>query len=158
MSQQQLFRFVTDLLPAWRKTRRRVLALGVQGLIRRRRLTLSGIARGMDSSARAIHRVKRLWRFSNNPAVDPWQAMQALAARAFALRTDERVPVIMDETGLADRAMVLGAAPGAVCLSPLTGLQESARLAGRSAGAHPGRLVPRPAQPLAADRRPRLCQ
>jgi hypothetical protein len=72
MSQHQLFRFVTDLLPAWRKTRRRVLALGVQGLIRRRRLTLSGIARGMDSSARAIHRVKRIWRFTNNPAVDPW--------------------------------------------------------------------------------------
>lgn len=110
MSQQQLFRFVTDLLPAWRKTRRRVLALGMQGLIRRRCLTLSAIARGMDGSSRIMHRVKRIWRFTNNTAVDPWQVLQALAAHAFLLRAGGQVPVIMDETGLADRAMLLGAA------------------------------------------------
>lgn len=110
MSQQHLFQFVTALLPSWRKTRRRVLALGVQGLIQRRRLTLSAVARGMDSTCRIIHRVKRLWRFTNNLAVDPRDAVGALASRAFHLRPSGWVPVVMDETGLKDRAMLLGAA------------------------------------------------
>jgi hypothetical protein len=110
MSQQQLFRFVTDLLPSWRKTRRKVIALGAQGLVARRRLTLSALARGMESQCRVIHRVKRLWRFVNNPAVDPRTAVGALAAHAFRLRASGWVPVVMDETGLKDRAMLLGAA------------------------------------------------
>jgi len=110
MSQQHLLQFVTQLLPSWRKTRRTVLALGVQGLIRRRRLTLSAVARGIQSNCRIIHRVKRLWRFTNNPAVDPRDAVAALAQRAFALRSSGWVPVVMDETGLKDRAMLLGAA------------------------------------------------
>ena len=52
MSQQELLHFVSDLLPAWRKTRRVVLALGSCALVRRRRLTLCGIARGLDSRTR----------------------------------------------------------------------------------------------------------
>jgi hypothetical protein len=47
--------FVTGLVPSWRKTRRTVLAMGALGLVRRRRLTLCGIARGMDSTCRIIH-------------------------------------------------------------------------------------------------------
>jgi len=109
MSQQHLFRFVTDLLPDWRKTRRRVLALGVEGLLTRRRLTLTGIARGMESHCRIIHRVKRIWRFLNNPAVDPRQAVAALAKETFARRTESWVPIIFDESGLKDRAMLFGA-------------------------------------------------
>jgi hypothetical protein len=110
MSQQRLFQFVTDLLPSWRKTRRRVLSLGVQGLIQKRQLTLSALARGMESSCRVIHRVKRLWRFVNNRAVDPRDAVGALATLAFNVRGGDWVPVVMDETGLKDRAMLLGAA------------------------------------------------
>jgi hypothetical protein len=110
MSQQRLFQFVTDLLPDWRKTRRRVLALGVQGLVARRRFTLTGIARGVDSRTRVIHRVKRLWRFINNPAVDPRPVVGALAGQTFARRREPWVPVVLDETGLKDRAMLLGAA------------------------------------------------
>jgi IS4 transposase len=109
MSQQRLFRFVTDLLPDWRKTRRRVLALGVQGLVKRRRLTLTGIARGMDSRTRVIHRVKRIWRFLSNPAIDPRTVVAALVRQAFLLRRKGWVPIIFDETGLKDRAMLLGA-------------------------------------------------
>jgi hypothetical protein len=110
MSQQQLFRFVSILLPSWRKTRRRVLCLGAQGLIAKRRLTLSSLARGMESPCRVIHRVKRLWRFTNNSAVDPREATQALTQQAFRARAGRWVPVILDETGLKDRAMLLGAA------------------------------------------------
>jgi len=110
MSQQQLFRFVSALLPSWRKTRRRVLCLGAQGLLAKRRFTLSALARGMDSRCRVIHRVKRLWRFTNNAAVDPREATRALTKRAFGERGGRWVPVILDETGLKDRAMLLGAA------------------------------------------------
>jgi hypothetical protein len=110
MSQQQLYRFVSRLLPSWRVTRRKVLALGAHGLIRKRRLTLAAIARGMESRVRIIHRVKRLWRFLNNDAVDPRDATGALARQAFQVRSEGWVPVVMDETGLADRATVLAAA------------------------------------------------
>ncbi len=109
MSQQRLFQFVTALLPSWRKTRRRVLALGCQALISRRRLTLCGIARGLDSSTRVLHRVKRLWRFLSNRAVDPRSVGKALVQEAFALRGQGWVPIIFDETGLKERAMLLGA-------------------------------------------------
>jgi hypothetical protein len=86
MSQQRLYEFVTGLLPSWRKTRRLVFAFGVKGLIRKRRLTPSAVARGMESRVRIIHRVKRLWRFLNNDAVDPRDAAAALARQAFQLR------------------------------------------------------------------------
>ena len=110
MTQQRLYQFVETLLPSWRKTRLKVLALGAQGLMRRRRLTLSGIARGMDSPCRVIHRVKRLWRFINNAAIDPREVVTALAGEAFSVRKEGLVPVIFDETGLKDNAMLLGAA------------------------------------------------
>jgi len=109
MSQQRLFQYITDLLPSWRKTRRRVLALGCQALMERRRLTLCGIARGVRSSTRVLHRVKRIWRFLSNPGVDPREVGKALAQEAFRLHPRGWVPVILDETGLKDRAMLLGA-------------------------------------------------
>jgi hypothetical protein len=109
MSQQQLVQFVSDLLPSWRKTRRRVLALGCEALIARRRLTLCGIARGLHSSTRVLHRVKRIWRFLSNQAVDPRQLVGALVGEAFALRVADWVPIIFDETGLKERATLLGA-------------------------------------------------
>jgi len=110
MSQQRLYEFVTARLPSWRKTRRRVLALGVGALVRRRRLTLTGMARGMESETRIRCRVKRLWRFVNNLAVDPRDAISALAVQACRLRASGWRPLVMDETGLKDRVMLLGAA------------------------------------------------
>jgi hypothetical protein len=110
MSRQQLQKFVATLLPTWRKTRQEVLRLGAQALIQRRRLTLCGIARGLPPSTRVIHRVKRVWRFINNFAIDPRDLVGALAREAFSLRTEGWVPVVLDETGLKDRAMLLGAA------------------------------------------------
>lgn len=101
--------FVSSLVPTWRVTRQRVLALGALGLVRRRRLTLCGIARGLDSSTRVVHRVKRIWRFLSNRAVDPREVVSALARIAFGLRPEGWVPIILDETGLKDRAMLLGA-------------------------------------------------
>jgi hypothetical protein len=71
MSQQQLLHFGTDLLPSWRKTRRMLLALGTRALVRRRQLTLCGIARGVETHTRVIHRVKHIWRFLSNRGVDP---------------------------------------------------------------------------------------
>jgi len=87
MSQQRLYEFVTSLLPSWQKPCGKVLALGVQGLIRKRRFTLTGMARGMDSACRIIHRVKRLWRFLNNDKVDPRDATAALTRQAFEVRS-----------------------------------------------------------------------
>ena len=110
MLQPQLFRFVTDLLPAWCKPHRRVLALGVAGLLAKRRLTLTTVARGLPSTCRIIHRVKRLWRFVNNPAVDPRTVTTALVAHALALRPTGWLPVILDDTSLKDRLTLLGAA------------------------------------------------
>lgn len=110
MSQQRLYQFVSNLLPSWRKTRRAVLAVGVQGIMRTRRFTLAGIARGVESRYCVVARVKRLWRFINNPAVDPRDAAGALARQAFRLRGRGWVPVVMDETGLQQRAMLLVAA------------------------------------------------
>lgn len=107
MSQHQLLHFVSDLLPTWRVTRRRVLALGCQALLTRRRLTLCGIARGLDSRTRVLHRVKRIWRFLANPGVDPREVAGALVRGAFALRHQGWVPIIFDETGLKERAMLL---------------------------------------------------
>lgn len=107
MSQHQLLHFVSDLLPTWRITRRRLLALGCQALLARRRLTLCGIARGLDSRTRVLHRVKRIWRFLSNPGVDPREVVGALARRAFRLRPTGWVPIILDETGLKERAMLL---------------------------------------------------
>jgi hypothetical protein len=109
MSQHQLLQFVADLLPSWRKTRRTVLALGTLALTRRRQLTLTGITRGLDNRSWVIHRVKRIWRFLTNRGVDPRQVVGALAGQAFRLRPEGWVPVIFDETGLKDRAMLLGA-------------------------------------------------
>lgn len=109
MSQQELLHFVADLLPTWRKTRLRVLALGSMALMRRRRLTLCGIARGLDPTTRVLHRVKRIWRFLSNRAVEPKEVMRALTRIAFGLRTEGWVPIILDETGIKDRAMLLGA-------------------------------------------------
>jgi hypothetical protein len=110
MSQQQLFRFVTDLVPCWRKTRRRVLALGVGALLARRRLTLTGLARGLESATRIRYRVKRLWRFIDNAAIDPRELSCALASQACRRHGRGWLPLIMDETGIGDRFMVLGAA------------------------------------------------
>lgn len=107
MSPQELLHFVTDLLPTWRKTRRVVLALGAAALVRRRRLTLCGIARGLDSRTRVLHRVKRIWRFLSNRAVDARSVAGALVCQACALRRTGWVPIIFDETGLKERAMLL---------------------------------------------------
>ena len=109
MTQPNVTRFVSRLLPEWRKTRRKVLALGVEGLLQRRCLTLTGIARGLGIRTRVIHRVKRIWRFISNPAVDPRAVISALGRQAFQVHTEGWVPVILDETGLKDRAMLLGA-------------------------------------------------
>lgn len=108
MLQQHIYHFVVDLVPSWRKTRQKVLALGAQGLIQHRRLTLCAIARGMESHTRIIHRVKRLWRFIDNPAAKPEEIVTALVQRLFSSRHDRWVPVIFDESGLEDRATLLG--------------------------------------------------
>ena len=110
MSQQQVFRFVTKLVPSWRKTRRTLLALGVRALLSRRRLTLTDLARALDSTVCIRYRVKRLWRFLSNAAVDPRQVTSALAVEACRRHATGWLPLIMDETGIGDRFMVLGAA------------------------------------------------
>lgn len=102
MSQQQLQRSVVGLLPTWPKTRREVLRLAVESSIRRHWLTLTGIARGLASACEVMHRVKRVWRFLSNRAVDPRESSTRSTGASLAIRiatsccSAARQPTAMD--------------------------------------------------------------
>lgn len=110
MSQQQFLSFVTALVPSWRKSQRKVLALCVRALVIRRRCTLSALARALPATCDVRYRLKRLHRFMNNPRlglVPGWDALMRQAAR---LHSQGWLPLLLDETGLRDHATVLSAA------------------------------------------------
>jgi hypothetical protein len=110
MSQHQFLAFVTALLPSWRKSQRRVLALAVRAMVLRPCATLSGLARALPATTKLIHRLKRLERFVSNPRLDLLEGWAALAHWAISLRPTGWLPLLLDETGLRDRATILTAA------------------------------------------------
>ncbi len=110
MSQQRFLQFVTDVIPSWRKSQRKVLALCVRAMVLRQRCTLSALARALPPTCRVIYRLKRLWRFMDNPRLDLIGGWKALARRAAQVQPEGWLPVLLDETGIRDRASVLSAA------------------------------------------------
>jgi len=127
MLQQQLQQFVTDLIPSWRKSQRKVLALCVGALTIRRCCTLSALARGLPATTRVGYRLKRLARFVDNPRLDLLALCHSLSQQAAGVKPEGWLPVLLDETGIRDRATLLAAAMpyrgralplGAVAFSP----------------------------------------
>ncbi len=110
MSQQQFFSFVTALVPSWRKSQRRVLALSVQALVIRRCCTLSALARALPDTTHVRYRLKRLARFMSNPRLQLLPGWDALARRAAQLHPEGWLPMLLDETGIRDHATLLSAA------------------------------------------------
>jgi hypothetical protein len=110
MSQQQFQNFVTAVVPSWRKSQLTVLALCVRAMVLRRRCTLSALARGLPPTCRVIYRLKRLARFMDNRRLDLIGGWKALAQRAAQVQPEGWLPMLLDETGLRDRATLLSAA------------------------------------------------
>ena len=110
MSQQQFQQFVAAIVPSWRKTQRKVLALCVRALVIRRRCTLSALARALPASTHVRYRLKRLWRFMDNPRLKLLSGWDALAQQAGRLHPEGWLPMLLDETGIRDHATLLSAA------------------------------------------------
>jgi len=91
-------------------SQRKVSALCVRALVIRRRCTLSALARALPASCHVRYRLKRLARFMDNPRLKLLPAWDALAQRAAQLHPQGWRPMLLDETGLRDHAMVLSAA------------------------------------------------
>jgi len=56
------------LWASWRRAHRTALVKGALGLVRRRRIGLTGTAWSMDRTCWAIHQVQPMWRFLNKGA------------------------------------------------------------------------------------------
>jgi hypothetical protein len=110
MSQHEFLSFVTSLLPSWRKSQSKVLALCVRALVVRRRCTLSALARALPATTHVRYRLKRLARFMDNPRLRLLVGWDALAQQAARLHPEGWLPMLLDETGIRDHATVLSAA------------------------------------------------
>ena len=110
MSQQQFSQFVAQLVPSWRASQRKVLALCVAAMVVRRRCTLSALARALPPTIHVIYRLKRVARFVDNQRLDLPAGWQVLTQRAAQLRPEGWLPVLLDETGIRDWATLLSAA------------------------------------------------
>jgi hypothetical protein len=110
MSQQRFQQFVTGIVGSWRRSQLKVLALCVRALVIRRRCTLSGLARGLPPSCHVRYRLKRLWRFMDNPRLKLLAGWDALAQEAAGLHPEGWLPMLLDETGIRDHATLLSAA------------------------------------------------
>jgi len=110
MSQQRFYQFVSEIIPSWRRSQRKVLALCVQALVVRRCCTLSALARALPSTTAVPYRLKRLARFMDNPRLDLLMGWKALMQQAAQTQPEGWLPVLVDETGLRDQATVLTAA------------------------------------------------
>lgn len=110
MSQHEFLSFVTSLLPSWRKSQSKVLALCVRALVVRRRCTLSALARALPATTHVRYRLKRLARFMDNPRLQLLLGWDALAQQAAALHPKGWLPMLLDETGIRDHATLLSAA------------------------------------------------
>lgn len=110
MSYQQFLSFVSGIVPAWRKSQRTVLALAVRAMVLRPCATLSQLARALPPTTALIYRLKRLERFVSNPRLQLLSGWAGLAQWATQLRPEGWLPLLLDDTGLRDRATILSAA------------------------------------------------
>lgn len=110
MSQQQFLQFVTEMVPTWRRSQLKVLALCVRALVVRRCCTLSALARALPASTHVRYRLKRLFRFMDNPRLKLLDGWRQLAQQGAELRSEGWLPMLLDETGIRDHATLLSAA------------------------------------------------
>ena len=73
-----LRRFVAELVPTWRITRTKNLALLASAVLVRRSLSLSELARAYPGGGSHHVRKKRLWRFLENRTLDLWTLRRQL--------------------------------------------------------------------------------
>jgi hypothetical protein len=153
MSELQFQQFVTVLVPSWRKSQRKVLALCVRALVIRRRCTRSALARALPATCHVRYRLKRLWRFMDNPRLKLLPGWDALAQEAAVLHPEGWLPMLLDETGIRDHATLLSAAvPYQGRALPIACLAFSPSLIKRSLWALREGLIWRLYQALAEDR------
>lgn len=108
---EEIAGFVHGLVPGLRKTRAINLVWLTGAVLRQRSLTLSVLARSLPGSSRLLYRVKRLWRFIDNPSVSPVEISRQLVAwLTGSLREKGVVPLIVDYTSIRDDFQTLWAA------------------------------------------------
>lgn len=110
MSQQRFYQFVSEIVPSWRRSQLKVLALCVQALVVRRCCTLSALARALPPTTGVQYRLKRLARFVDNRRLDLLVGWKALMQQAAHAQPEGWLPVLVDETGISDHITLLTAA------------------------------------------------
>lgn len=118
----QLFPFIKELAPTWRKTQLVNLALLASALFHKRRFLLSELARTYPIPVQRkvpkpknglIYRVKRLWRFLDNDRLDEDGLMQRLVRLSYSVcRTPGTIlPILVDLTYLDPFAILSASIP-----------------------------------------------
>lgn len=108
----ELLSFVQLVLPKFRVTRQRNLALAILGVLKVRdgHLTVSEIARGIPTTLDHWPKLKRIWRFLSNLKWSPIDCFPWLLAFLLSRFSPKRyLPVIIDQSTIAGKWEVLWA-------------------------------------------------
>src|SRR3989304_6376959 len=100
MSQQQFQQFVAAIVPSWRRSQHKVLALCGRALVIRRRCTLSALARALPPTTHVRYRLKRLARFMDNPRLKLLPGWDALAQQAAQLQPKGWLAMLLGGAGI----------------------------------------------------------
>jgi hypothetical protein len=107
---------VAELVPTWRVTRTRNLALLASAILVRRSLSLSELARAYPGGGSHHVRKKRLWRFVENRALDLWalrRQLTYLALHTCGIGAGARLPILVDLTYWEPYAVLAASVPRA---------------------------------------------
>lgn len=108
---QEMNDFVHRVAPGLRKTRTKNLVWLSMGVLQQRSLSLTALARCLPGPPRLLYRVKRLWRFIDNPGVRPREISHHLIAWLTApWALQGMVPLVVDYTSIRDDYQTLWAA------------------------------------------------
>lgn len=108
---EKIHGFVHSLAPELRKTRAVNLVWLTTAVLQQRSLSLSALARALPGPQRHLYRIKRLWRFIDNPRVRPMAIWpQVMAWLTAPLLVKGMVPLIVDYTSIRDDYQTLWAA------------------------------------------------
>jgi hypothetical protein len=91
--------------PLFRKSQRKTISALVVGLLRRGRIGLAEIARGMEDNTTVRHRIKRAWRFLRNAGVSSHAATVGMAHWIFCSNATPAV-IALDWTDLGDYVLL----------------------------------------------------
>ena len=81
MNRKEAITWVLSMTSSLRLSQAKTLAELVVGAVRVGRVSLANIARWMSGSTSVKHRIKRVWRFTSNPRIEPTTAMEGLVSR-----------------------------------------------------------------------------